>query len=505
MLYRLLLQNEWSRITRSIRSQHRWLVGIAITLVLLYLTFVLVVSGYFFRDIFHRILIRQSFFGGITTRGPVFFLNQYLIELFLGLFGMRFFIQLAPRMKPHMYLLLPIPRAKLVRFFQFFSLLSLHNVVPFLFFIPFWLRNIWFGGYPVLGALSWIAGIALIILLSHFTNNWLRVVLSGNTVRFILIVSGLSVLVVLDNLIDTRVFLDASSEVFGALLMGDLGVVGILAGMTVGMFLYSCRRMERNLHHQPDIRRRSRSAGPAVFFAPERGQVLNLILLELKMMWRNKRPKHYFLLSAVFATAYIALMLAGRDIFFFSALTALFGLFASGTFALNYGQLMFAWESSYFDGLMARNIRPEELVVAKLMVLQGSCLVFFLLSLPLFIWLGSNLLLLHVAFLFYNAGVTSVLMLALAVRNRKRVNISKSGGFFNYEGFSAMHWMWILPTVIPPAVILFLLQSTQWTALLTIGGIGVASLVLSRQWSELFTRHLVERKHLMGRVSRCER
>ena len=37
-------------------------------------------------------------------------------------------------------------------------------------------------------------------------------------------------------------------------------------------------------------------------FAPERGQVINLILLEMKMIWRNKRPKHYFILSIVFRT-----------------------------------------------------------------------------------------------------------------------------------------------------------------------------------------------------------
>ena len=165
---------------------------------------------------------------------------------------------------------------------------------------------------------------------------------------------------------------------------------------------------------------------------------------------------------------------------------------------LNYGQLMFSWESSYFDGLLARNIRLDELVLSKLMLLQGSCLFFFLITLPVFIWLNPELLLLHVTFLFYNAGVTSVLMLALAVRNRRRVNISKSGSFFNYEGFSASHWLWIIPTITPPALLLHHLQSIQWTALLFIGGIGVTSLVLSRLWSIYFTRQLVDRKYVMA-------
>ena len=220
-----------------------------------------------------------------------------------------------------------------------------------------------------------------------------------------------------------------SEVLFDELLEGNLFLLGLMVGLAVSILLYSSAVIRRNLLDSP-VGSNYRPAHKIIVFAPERGQVLNLILLELKMIWRNKRPKHYFLLSVVFAVAYIALMLAKSHVFSSSAISAVIGIFASGTFALNYGQLMFSWESTYFDGFLARNIRMEELILAKLMLLQGSCLVFFLISLPLFIILSPDLLLLHVTFLFYNAGVTSVLMLALAVRNQRRVNIAKSGSFF---------------------------------------------------------------------------
>jgi hypothetical protein len=38
----------------------------------------------------------------------------------------------------------------------------------------------------------------------------------------------------------------------------------------------------------------------------------------------------------------------------------------------------------------------------------------------------------------------------------------------------------------------------RWTALMFIGGIGLASLVFSRQWSEYFTRQLLQRKYVMA-------
>ena len=46
-------------------------------------------------------------------------------------------------------------------------------------------------------------------------------------------------------------------------------------------------------------------------------------------------------------------MLAESNVFNTQAVSAVIGIFASGTFALNYGQLMFSWESTYFDGFLS--------------------------------------------------------------------------------------------------------------------------------------------------------
>ncbi|MEM8485953.1 MAG: DUF5687 family protein, partial [Bacteroidota bacterium] len=429
---------------------------------------------------------------------PIGFINRYLLEIFIGLFSLRFFLQQGQKLKMQPYLHLPISLKRLVYFFQAFSLLSFHNIIPYLFFIPFSIRYLW-QGYPGPGgAMFWLAGITLILLISHYTNNLLRAILTKNTWFYVLTISVFASLLVLDQVINTQ-YLQLFSEIlFEELLRQNLILLGLLLSLAVSIVLYSSALIQQNLLASPVVAQHQRTQRTNIIFAPERGQVLNLILLELKMIWRNKRPKHYFLLSVVFAVAYIALMLTESQVFSSRAISAIIGIFASGTFALNYGQLMFSWESTYFDGFLARNIRPEELILAKLMLLQGSCLVFFLISLPLFIFLSPNLLLLHVTFLFYNAGVTSVLMLALAVRNQRRVNIARSGSFFNYEGFSAMHWLWILPTITPPAILLYFLENITWTALLFIGGIGVTSLVLSKRWSLFFTEQLLDKKYVMA-------
>ncbi len=254
--------------------------------------------------------------------------------------------------------------------------------------------------------------------------------------------------------------------------------------------VYRDRRMERVAATQ-----RQRALPGVLTFG--RSPIGNLIVLEMMMMWRNKRTKQYVLISIGVSTAYTALLLSDYNAIFGNVMAAAVGLFASGVFALNYGQLMFAWESRYFDGLLARKIQLQHMVLAKFMVLMGSCLGLFVLSLPLFFWLAPNLLMLHVAFLFYNAGVTSILMLALAVFNRKRVN-SAEGSFFNYQGFSLMHWLWIIPTILPPALLLFFLEATPETAMSFIAMLGLISMLLIWPWSMVLSRFLARRKYLMA-------
>ena len=463
---------------------------LAISLVLLYLTFVLVGMGYFFREIF---------LGTVASNNPVTFINQHLLEIFLGLFSLRFFLQRSPRVKTYPFLTLPIESKTLVRFFQAISFFSLHNFLPFLFFIPFWYRYLYHSPYPEIGVWYWLTGIVLAIGISHLALNLVRAMLKRSSTPFLWLFSIGATFFVLDKVTSLNIMPLVSRALFEKMLLGSQIPLIILAGSLVLLAGMSAFIMHQGLYSNFDSLKKSNvSHAQSLQFRSRWGQVVNLMLLELKLMMRNKRPKHYVILSIIFAIAYISLMLTDNGIFQAGAIGAVIGLFASGTFALNYGQLMFSWDSSYFDGFLVRNVKTENLVLAKLMLLQTSCLSFFLISLPLFIWLKSELLLLHVAFLFYNSGVTSVLMMALAVRNRRRINIERSGSFFNYEGFSPMHWLWIIPTIAPPAILLYFVNSIDWMALLLIGGVGVISLVLSSRWSRIFTRQLLSQKYAMA-------
>jgi hypothetical protein len=199
----------------------------------------------------------------------------------------------------------------------------------------------------------------------------------------------------------------------------------------------------------------------------------------------------------MFSTVYLVFFLAWPGLFEGPALGAVIGLFASGGFVLNYGQLMFAWDSSYMDGMLSRAIRLRVLTRAKTIVLQASCLLLFVVSLPVFLWLRPDLVPLHVAFLFYNAGITTQIILELATRNNDGIDLGRDGGFFNYEGFSAKHWIWFFPTALPPTILLFLLRDTPQVAWTALAALGLLGLLTTELWTRRHARRVHARKHAM--------
>ena len=487
MIYVALLRNQWRSFVRSFQGKRLWLIGLGLFPLALYVLFVLVVLGLFFDKI---VWIPKGDLGSVGL------LNAHLLTLFFGMLVLRFFFQRPPRMEILPYLHLPLKRTQLVQYFQAASLVSLHNVYPLLFFVPFWARYVAGGPWGSATALAWLMSLFVCLLLSHYLNTLIRIALDRYAKAFLIVATAIIGFQLIDQLLGAHLVNRASSLLFDPLIRGDLRLLLPLTLLTLGAFVVSSQALLHTLRTERVAATQRQRALPGVLTFG-RSPIGNLIVLEMMMMWRNKRTKQYVLISIGVSTAYTALLLSDYNAIFGNVMAAAVGLFASGVFALNYGQLMFAWESRYFDGLLARKIQLQHMVLAKFMVLMGSCLGLFVLSLPLFFWLPPNLLMLHVVFLFYNAGVTSILMLALAVFNRKRVN-SAEGSFFNYQGFSLMHWLWIIPTILPPALLLFFLEATPETAMSFIAMLGLISMLLIWPWSMVLSRFLARRKYLMA-------
>jgi len=488
MIFKLLMRHQWWRVVRTFVWRRHWLITVLLSLLILYMMFSLAALGFLWQEMIGMVQPRVD---------AVAFLNRHLLTVFLGLFTLRFFVQRTPRIRIRPYLHLPLSRRGLIRFFQVSSLVTIHNVFPFLFFLPLWLRHIQAGPYSPAASWGWLGGVVLLLLLSHFANTLLRSLLSRRRDAFLILFGAFMFVLSLDLFYGPGLLNTVSFFVFDTLIFASPLVLGLLASLVVVVFLSSSLLLRQDLlSEERDSRHRRVVLWQVPFFAPDE-RLLNLVLLELKLIWRCERPKLYFLLSVVFVLVYVAIPLIRTDLMGSTIVRALTVLFASGIFAFNYGQLMFSWESSYFDGLMTRNYTLREMVMAKLMLLQGSCVVFFLLSLPLFIILAPDLIREHVSFLFYNLGVSTVLIMMVALNNQRRVALTHVG-FFNFEGFSILHWLWYIPTVAPPALLMWIWRDAPTTALMVIGSIGVACFAFTSQWATFFARHLKRQRYEMA-------
>ncbi len=485
---RRLASNQLREAIRHFRHQPNPVAWALLGVFALLLAFALVSAGLRF----HRITILL----GVYV--PVALFNDYLIGIFVSLFGVRFLFQRSPRFRLQPYLHLPLRRWQLVAYFQFSSLFTVHNLYPLLFLVPFWSQYI-YPDYSAAGALFWLASVVLSLCVSTLLNNWVRSVLSNSEIVFILLASLVWILVAADTVMSTFVLNDFSTFLFENLLAGDTLMLMLVVATTVFVFVLSSFSLFNSLVRSTDrvvSRRRSWRRLEKLIAS---GPIGALVLLELRMIFRNKRPRHYFLMSILLSTAYRLFLLINPETSRGAIFGAIIGLFASGGFALNYGQLIFAWESTFFDGLLVRHGDLGHLVKAKFVLLQASCAILFLLSMPVFALLRPELIPLHVVFLLYNMGVTCVLIMLLAIRNKKRVDIQKGGSFFNYEGFSAVHWFWLLPVAVPPTILLYVMGPTPGLALIVISIAGGTSMLESPFWINYFTNRLSSNRYEMSR------
>ncbi len=427
----------------------------------------------------------------VPERDPIRLLNRHLLTAFLGFLVARFFLQRSPTVNLQPYLHLPVRRASLVRFVQGVRIISLLNVLPLFFFVPLWIHIAQSTMLGMTGAMLWGGGILLLVLLTHYTNTLLRILLNQRVGLFLSIAGVLVGALVLDEVLGLQVLPHASTWLFDRLLTGHAAPLLLLSILTVGTVLISNRLLRQDLR-TPEFHKRVLWNTGGSFSGSS--SISALILLDLKSIVRNKRPRQMLLGMSLLTIALVLLIFSSEEMV--DPLMQVFiVIYLTGLVPLTYGQLVFAWDSPHFDWLMARRLSPSTLIRARLLLLQGFCTICFLAALPFLAWFAPQLIALSFAFLFYNTGVSCVLAILAALWNRRRVILSRST-FLNHQGFSVQSYIFLFLLLIPPTVLPILLDKPY--ALLVIASIGLLGLVLTPLWTCRFSYIFERRRYIMA-------
>ena len=433
-------QHQWKAFWRSKNTGKSVAIRVVMGIFIAYLLLNLLALSFFLDKIIQEVFPDRSVVAVFTS----YFLYYFLTDLL-----MRFQLQELPTLTIKPYLHLPIRRNKIVNHLAYTSLWSAFNFSPFLFAVPFMVKTVLpdHGTGAFIALLLCITGITLF---NHFFSMWLKRKVNLNAWYSLGFFAALGILALLDYYLHVISFSKLSEQVFLS-AMSQPWLSALPLALAVMMYMINHRFLKSNLYlDELQSNQQAKKTLSEIPFLDRFGRSGDLVATELKLILRNKRPKSAFMMSFIFL--FYGLIFYRNPAF--SANYGIFifcGMFMTGIFIINYGQFMFSWQSSHFDGILVSRININDFFRSKILLFTIVSTANFLLTIP-YVFMGWEILIVHFVMFIWNIGINTLVVLYFANRNYKKIDLSKSASF-NWEGVGATQWLLSLPLFITPYII----------------------------------------------------
>ena len=474
------LRLEWKQYFRS----SYWQTGIALKIIMVFFALYFLVSflaigigGYY--------IIKKK----LPGTDPLSFVNSFLLYAIFADLIFRYLMQKLPVMNIKPMLILPIKKSKLIHFVLGKSAFSFFNFMPLFFYLPFSLVLIK-EGHTILGSLGWFLLMVLIIQSANFLNF----LVNKSKVAFFTTLGIVGSLIALQRfeIFDVTIY---SRAIFNTVYENPiLSLLGLLSLVT--LYYINYKQLENNVYLDEAVSVKSKEASSSdLSWADRLGDVAPFIKNDIRLIWRNKRPKTVFLMS--FAFVLYALIFFTQDIYEekMPAFLVFASVFTTGGFALNFGQFIPAWDSSYYKMLMSQNIRYRLFLESKwyLMVVVTGAL--YILSIP-YIYFGIDKFLMITAGAIFNIGFNSLFLLYAGSFNRKRIDLERSA-FANYQGTSATQFVIILPILGLPMLLFWIFKMFLGfnAGIIAIASVGLIALLLKNYFMNVIEAKYIRDKY----------
>ena len=435
------LLHELKAFWRSKNTGKSMAIRIVMYLLVFYLLVNVLVLGFFL----DAILIKAFPNEDLTVSFCGIILIYFLFDLL-----MRLQLQELPTLRVQPYLQLPVKRNSLVRYLAFTVIFSVFNLWPFILFVPF-VTKIIATDSGHMAAFAFIASIAGFTVL----NNYLAIYLKRKSNLNGWIFLGALAVLILIGLADFSLHLFSIRKIsfsFFAALINHPALALIPVALGALMYWLNFYYLKQNLYLEELGSRKASSYKSSTEYPllTRFGSVGDLVGNEIKLILRNKRSRSALIMGLFFMfyglIFYTKPGLTGADSF-----KVFVGMFMTGIFIISYGQFMFSWQASHFDGLLVGNISLNDFLKAKYLLFTLVSTMFFMLTTP-YVYFGWRTLLIHFIMYLWNIGVNTTLVLFFANRNYKRIDLSR-GAAFNWEGVSGNQWILSLPLITAPYVL----------------------------------------------------
>ena len=403
------------------------------------------------------------------------------------------------------YLATPIPRWKLISFYQFVTLFGALNLLLLAFVGGFWTR----GFYVQYGVFAWpwLLSFLLVFLCVHFVSNMLRASWGKSYRLALFALLAAVVLAVLEWGLGLGMLSGASALLFDVALGGAVWPLGLLIALA-GVLLYvSTQRIGRGLYVDVGAKRASKARISRSTVS--RGRLFDLVSLDWKLLTRNRRTRFSPVLVAAFTLWGISHVLgmwsegpnADAAVSLYKFAGFILAVSAVGIF---YTEQIFSYRSAYYDGMRARPISEILTVKGVLRMSHAGTLLGFAVATPMVILsirigdMPPNILLWTGCMFVYGLGVVNYVHALAGMFRAMRMAL-------NVNAFGAKKWggpgkfsvfLLVIATWLPAGLLLFLMPDHGW-GFLAIGALGVTGLLCHTRWVAFLAATLRRRRYIM--------
>jgi hypothetical protein len=481
-MYKLLI-HQWKEKIRSPFWQKSIILNIVLGILGLYLMLNILAIG-FFAD---KIILSIYKDGDVVKVFTGLLFYYFAFDLIF-----RFLLQQLPTLSIQPYLTLPVKKSTLLHYPLLKTVPDLFNVIALLLILPFFIKVICITQSPFF-CLTWIVSVFSFIVTNNYLNFSLKKYFSKRPLLILLLLAFVGSFLYLDiaNVVSFSGFYSSAL----LYLANNPFLVVLPVAIAIFAYMLAYFLLKRNSYIE-DSQSQQRSSSGSFLFLNRFGETGNLIQVEVKMILRNKRPKSLLYLSLIFL-AYGLMFYRKRDLDNYLILTFV-GLFLTSMFAINYGQYMFSWESSFFDSYMANKIERFKYLKSKYLFFSISCFIMFFLTLP-YAFISYKIGLINASLLLYNIGISSIIMMFFSTYNTSRIDLGKSQ-FMNYQGTGITQFLVIFPVMGIPALAYLAFNHfgiPEYT-FYVLGIIGVTGIVFNKYLIQMVANQFVKRKYKMA-------
>jgi len=411
--------------------------------------------------------------------------HQLILWYLFADYLMRCLIQSVPSLEVKPYLRLRIRRKRLANNLIVRSTFSLFNILPLFLIIPFAVMVL----VPSQGtpaALLFIAGSVLLLMLNNMLALMTGMLIRINQLNWIIPLGIVTVAALLNS--QTGMVTELSRSLGASLADGQPLTFAAIIVLIILPIRIIYRLFHSYLYVDHSASQTSlKATGVSINGRFRRlGNAGRYMSLEVSMLLRNKRPRNTMLMVPffmIYAVVYFILNDSQQEGF----LTIMIANMLIGLGSLSYAQYIFSWESTYFDGLMARKNDFTGYVIAKYYLQVLISLITFLPLAVVIAISGRMNIFLLTSLLLFNIGPNSFIAMLLALLNDARIDLG-AGTFLNYQGVKGSQFVMTFLFVLIPVLIYVLILKVfnEPAAIIILASLGVLFIATSKWWLEKY-------------------